>query len=294
MRDLVLDLIGFGGLARTPTLRALGHSPYRMSMAVRSGAARRPRIGWLALPDADPLAVRAVQLGGRLASANALQSRGIWVDRVVGLTVHVPSTAARLPALRRGETRVRRTLRFDDGGDSWRVSVADAVIQFAHQSTPREWLAPVDSALHAGQLSLAELGALTKYVPHAHRRVALLVDAGAASGNESYARLLLTEAGFRVESQRTIPLVGRVDLLVDGWLIVEADSHEFHDSDADRERDATRDGNAALVGCATLRFRPEALRDRPDWCLDVVRARMRDGRPHARTGSVGATLRVTP
>ena len=34
---------------------------------------------------------------------------------------------------------------------------------------------------------------------------------------------------------------GRVDLLIDGWLVIELDGDEFHDPVADRER------NAALV-----------------------------------------------
>jgi very-short-patch-repair endonuclease len=138
--------------------------------------------------------------------------------------------------------------------------------------------------VHTGRITAEELLSLSAFVPEAYRRIARLADARAASGNETYARVLLLDAGFSVESQVAIPLVGLVDFVVDGWLIVEVDSREFHGAQSDQIRDRIRDGNALLIGFATLRFMPEALRDAPGWCLDVVKARLHDGRPQARSG----------
>ncbi|MDP9026214.1 MAG: GxxExxY protein [Actinomycetota bacterium] len=293
MRDLILDLESAGGLARTPWLGALGHTPYRLATALRAGEVIRPRIGWLALPDARHSAFRAIQLGGRLASANALESYGIWVSHVTGLSVHCARNASRLPPLGVGERRTHRKLRFTtDDSVSWRVSVADALVQFSVDAAPREWLASVDSALHAGKITTRELQRLSRFVPPAHRRIAALADVRAASGNETYARVLMVDAGLAVESQVAIPLVGDVDFLVDGWLIVEVDSREFHDAETDQIRDRVRDGNAILLGFATLRFMPEALQDAPGWCLEVVRARLRADRPPPRSGRGGQARRV--
>jgi hypothetical protein len=41
-------------------------------------------------------------------------------------------------------------------------------------------------------------------------------------------RLLLRALGHRAEVQVRIAGVGRVDLVVDGWLIVECDSRAYH------------------------------------------------------------------
>ena len=104
-------------------------------------------------------------------------------------------------------------------------------------------------------------------------------------------RLILASAGLVVETQVDIPLVGRVDILIDGWLIVEIDSREHHGTVPDQENDRIRDGNAALLGLDTVRFMPEAVRDAPSWCREVVLARLRRGSPSRESGWRGATRR---
>ena len=127
-----------------------------------------------------------------------------------------------------------------------------------------------------------------------HRATLAMADGRADSGNETLLRLPLIAAGLRVEIQVEIPLVGRVDLLIDGWLIVEVDSREHHGGEAEQDRDRIRDGNAMLGGFATLRFMPEAVRNALEWCLDVVRARLRDGAPVRRSGPDAAARRLLP
>lgn len=51
-----------------------------------------------------------------------------------------------------------------------------------------------------------------------------------------------------------IVATGRVDLLIEGWLIVETDGKENHDGPSHRHDDLMRDANAALWGHGTLRF----------------------------------------
>jgi len=291
MRDLVLDLQTAGGLARTPDLRGLGHSPHTLSAALRFGIVTRPRIGWLALPEADPIAVRSVSLGGRLASAHALRSYGIWVQQADFLTVHCPPNAARLPQLRNGEHRTHRRLQFPADRHAWRVPIGDALIQLAYETDRDSWLASVDSALHTGAIENDDLNLLGRFVPAAHRRILNQADARAESGNETLARLLLLRAGFAVQVQPSLALIGQVDLVVDEWLIVEVDSKAHHSSTDQQNKDRLRDGNALLTGFATVRLMPEALHSAPDWCLDVIRARLVDGRPQPRSGPVRWTSR---
>jgi very-short-patch-repair endonuclease len=235
-----------------------------------------------------------VALGGRLASANALESRGIWVDRVDGLVVHVSANAARLAPLAASERRTRRRLLFRAEAGDWRVSVADALVQLSFELAPTPWLASVDSALHRGAIRRETLEQMRPGIPAAHRAMLAMADGRAESGNETLLRVPLIAEGLTVEIQVDVPLIGRVDILIDGWLIVEVDSREHHGREAEQDRDRIRDGNALLCGFATVRFMPEAVRNAREWCLDVVRARLLQGPPVHRSGPDAETRRVLP
>ena len=290
MRDLRLDLEARGGIARVRTLCRLGHTPKQLSRAVRSGLLTRPRDGWVATPDADPTAFRAVQLGGRLASNSALVSYGVWVDDAESLVVAVRPNASRLPPLLVGERRIWDLDRFpSEAGAEWRVSVLDALLDLARSATPSSLVASVDSAVHGGLIDDAGVLELCALAPSRHRRLTDEVDRRAESGNETRLRISLRRAGLDVKVQVDLPLVGRVDLLVEGWLIVEADSRAHHGTTGDQDRDRRRDGNAVLIGCGVVRFMPESIASAPDWCLEVVRARLRQGRPVTGSGHRAAT-----
>jgi very-short-patch-repair endonuclease len=295
MHDLHLDLASRGGIARTRALTQLGHTSKQLSRAVLCGEMLRPRGGWVALPDADPAAVRALQLGGRLASTSALVSLGVWVDHPGPLVVSVPPNASRLPAPRAGEVRIWDRDRFPlKAGAEWRVSVVDALLQFARGATISALAASVDSALHLDLIDDDDVLALCARSPSRHRRLHGVVDRRAESGNETHLRIALRDLGIRVVIQVDLPLVGRVDLLVDGWLIIEADSHAHHGTTAGQDRDRLRDGNAVLIGCAVIRFMPESISSALGWCVDVVRARLRQGRPVSYPGRGSTARRILP
>ncbi|MBA8829143.1 endonuclease domain-containing protein [Alpinimonas psychrophila] len=80
-----------------------------------------------------------------------------------------------------------------------------------------------------------------------------LVDDRSESGQETVLRLILIEAGFRVDIQVSIESVGRVDMLVDGLVVVEADSRQFHDGWEAHARDRARDVDLAALGYMSLR-----------------------------------------
>ena len=60
--------------------------------------------------------------------------------------------------------------------------------------------------------------------------------------------------GLRLECQVAITGVGRVDFVVDGRLILEADGRENHDGESMRHKDLVRDAAASRLGYETLRF----------------------------------------
>jgi very-short-patch-repair endonuclease len=76
----------------------------------------------------------------------------------------------------------------------------------------------------------------------------------ADSGLESLVRLRTRGRGWTIRTQVRVVATGRVDLLIDDWLIIEADGKSNHDEPAHRHRDLMRDATAAAWGHVTLRF----------------------------------------
>lgn len=280
MRSLEADLLRCGNLARSAFLRSLGHSTRSIARARRTGATFSPRRGWIATARAAPAALRAVTLGGRLGGASALESFGVWAGHSPGLVVAVVPGASRLPPLLPGESRLWASDRFPANGDRmFRVSLQDAILQHARVSNRAEIVATLDSALHHGLLGHFELAELLAALPERVRPNARELDASSMAGTESLMRVDLRALGYRVDTQASIRKVGQVDLLVDGWYIVECDSREFHDGDAQQTTDRRRDGEATIARFGTARFTYPQVMFHRAWCLQVVAAGLAAGRP---------------
>jgi very-short-patch-repair endonuclease len=84
-------------------------------------------------------------------------------------------------------------------------------------------------------------------------------------------RLLLRSLGRHVEVQVQLDGVGRVDLIVDGWLIVECDSRAFHEGWEAQKRDRHRDIAAAGLGYTTIRPMAEDILYRRDEVLAALK-----------------------
>jgi very-short-patch-repair endonuclease len=119
---------------------------------------------------------------------------------------------------------------------------------------PELGIAMVDSALHGRHLREADLAALAAALPEHLAGVVRMAEGRCESGIESVACYLLRRSGLRVEPQVVIPGVGRVDLLVEGRLIVELDGREWHGDRLAFARDRRRDASAAAERYRTLRF----------------------------------------
>ncbi len=81
-----------------------------------------------------------------------------------------------------------------------------------------------------------------------------LLDARSESGIESIARYRLALRGVRAEPQVVLPGIGRVDLLIDDWLVVELDGREFHAQAASFSKDRRRISSLYRDGKLTLQF----------------------------------------
>ena len=120
----------------------------------------------------------------------------------------------------------------------------DTLIRVAHDCSEEQFLACVESALCERKLSLAGVPVLFASLPRRFHRLRELIDPLAESGLETLARLRLRRFVRSIRSQVTIAGIapggrsGRVDLLLDGWLVIELDGDKFHDPIVDREQNA--------------------------------------------------------
>ncbi|MDQ1547076.1 MAG: hypothetical protein QOH69_1980 [Actinomycetota bacterium] len=102
-------------------------------------------------------------------------------------------------------------------------------------------VATFDSALHLGRVTPADIADVFARAPRSARAVEPMIDSRAESGPESILRMIVRALGYGCEPQVTISGIGRIDLIVEGRLALEADSRKWHEGwekqRADRERD---------------------------------------------------------
>lgn len=255
--DLARALDGLGQLAHVHQLAAAGHSSRVVARAVASGRLHRVCRGWVATPLARRSAIAAVLHRGKLTGTAALASYKVWDGCDKRLHIHrrrnchgeprhplTPLSTFGPDEHPRSGVRLHwLNERFPNWrGPAWRVSVKDALIRAAHDVSEEQFVACLDSALNTRVLSLAELPDVFSSLPRRFRRLRWLVNHLAESGLESLARLRLAGIAERIEVQVRIDGInryggeGRVDLLLDGWLVIELDGDKFHDQFVDRKR----------------------------------------------------------
>ncbi|MBB2976398.1 very-short-patch-repair endonuclease [Microbacterium endophyticum] len=151
------------------------------------------------------------------------------------------------------------------------MSIVDGLAAAARCQAPRATVATFDSALHLGFVDEQGLDDVFAALPARYRPLRLLIDGRAESGAETLLRLILRSLGCKVELQVVIDGVGRVDLLVDGWLIIECDSEEFHSGWRYQERDRLRDLASAERGYTVLRPTAKLIFTEPERVRAAVR-----------------------
>ena len=176
------------------------------------------------------------------------------------------------------------------GGDTWvskdfsTVPPALACLQVAAQSGFESGVCAIDSALRRQMTTMPELEAAIEHRPPLRRAflrsVLAAADEGADSVGESRTRIILADAGFEVRSQVTIEdqagFVGRVDLLVDGVVVLEFDGlMKYAGADG---RDAlaaekAREERLTRLGFEVVRVTWSDLEDPVALVRRVVRAR---------------------
>ena len=280
-----------GGAARRADLERASSSgrslDRHLAGMVEAGDLVRPRRGLYALPGVDPGVVTAATVGGALTCVSAAQRWGLpLVTAPTRLHLAVPRTAS---GRIRTVVPAGTVLHWDQNLERDRSPRPDgAAIALSH--VPRclpvpEAVAVLDGAVARGLVRIHDLRRLRPARGWAPFEQALrLVDPRSQSVGESIARVALVQAGFDVDIQVRLEGVGRVDLLVDGLVVVEIDGFAYHSGRAEFRNDRRRDRAIAVEhGLLELRFAFEdAVHDVPGLVETVRRAvavaRLRSGR----------------
>lgn len=231
-------------------LYAQGWTWRRIEVAVTGGWLHRARRDAYLAGDVDARTRAAAEIGGQLTCVSELARRGVFVLDTRRLHVRLHPRRGRRRAVHR-DARVHWTGAGDRGVAN--APIVEALAEAVRCQTPIEAIATLDSALHLRVIDEEQLAEVFGLLPRRHAVLRDFLDAAAEAGGESIMRILLRKTGCRVESQVEIEGVGRVDLLVEGWLIVECDSRAHHSSWEQQKKDRHRDQAAAALGYVTYR-----------------------------------------
>ncbi|MFB9716427.1 endonuclease domain-containing protein [Arthrobacter methylotrophus] len=266
-------LISLGGVARVGMLRREGYSERAVRSLAFAGAVQ-PRKGVWALPEADPEFLQAIMDNSLLTCASSAFRYQLWIkDRLRRL--HLVSKHHRdLRSARHGR------LRFEPDQNLPIASLEDTVIHGLTCLSEADAIAMAQSAMqhHGVPRFVLESEMTAKYYGTARKRLAK-ADGLSESVPEISARLLFESAGPQFRRQVQIAGVGRVDFLVEGWLVVEINGFQFHSSREAWRRDMGRSNVAQTQGYAVLSYSPEQIWNRPDVVLREIRAVLERGCP---------------
>ncbi|TFC28709.1 hypothetical protein E3O25_05765 [Cryobacterium sp. TMT1-3] len=248
----------------TGELRAAGATWRSLKAAVDNGFLVRCRRGHYALPSTNRHILEAVRVGGRLGCISAAADMGVFALDSSSTHVHLDPNASRLRA---PQDRFQRLtvanrngieLHWDqllasEDGTEYSIGLTDSLIQIFRCQQPRFALASLDNALHLRLLPSEAVVLIFAALPEDLQYLRAWVDARSESGQETVLRFIVHLAGFQFEIQVSISGVGRVDMVIEGCLVVEADSRQFHDGWDAHLRDRTRDCD--LAGMTYMSYR---------------------------------------
>jgi very-short-patch-repair endonuclease len=253
-----------GLILRSADLIAFGATSHVLTSAVRDGRLIRPRRDHHVLPTIDRHILQSVRVGGRLGCVSALSNLGIFTFDNARTHIHMLESMSRT---RSPGSRVVPLTKYnrdgcilhwwplsdEEGASSHTVGAIDALAQSLRCQDFRYAVASLDNALFLGRIDEADLGRIFAGVPQRYHPLKEQIDGRAEAGQESVLRMIVRETGAHCELQVSIGGVGRVDLLVEGCLVLEADSRLAHEGWERHVADRGRDLVLAAQGYMSLR-----------------------------------------
>jgi very-short-patch-repair endonuclease len=242
-------LAALGGVAPTQILLERGISRRELARSLDAGHVTRERRGIIASTGAHPDFVAAVARRSRLTCVSAAPHYGLWRVREPG-ELHLSRGASAGADCTNHRTRnvpVHPRLPL--------VGPADVLVHVLQCRPEEESVPMVECALRRGDTVREFLDERLPGRRNGRARSALAkVECSADSAVEVVARLILVGAGLSVRAQAELARVGRVDFLVEDFLVVEIDGAAFHSDRAAFRRDRRRNNAAILGGYTVLRF----------------------------------------
>ncbi len=229
----------------TDELLRLGVTPPQLRTAIAHGTVVRAARGIYLCAHADRDQRDAAAAHGRISCLSALRRANVWagIDRSLHLQLPGHATGTR-PVLDRGGQRIRyhwAQPRFPGTTErSWLVSPMEAVWQAIHCLDEENAIACLESAVHEGFLTIAQVRQLCAQAPVRLAGGIRELEFTSGSGMETIVRRRLRHVGYSVVAQVKVAGIGDEDLVVEDCVAIETDGEKWHGPDrfhADRIRD---------------------------------------------------------
>lgn len=256
-----------GGVLLRRDVTAAGATETDINRAIRGGQVVRLGRGLLAVPDADAELVGAGLARSLLTCASAAPHYGLWQLQATARPHYWQSNG------RRTNHCVSHRLPLTQAPRHRTLAALPDVLLHALLCLPElESLVMVECAYNRGDIEPSLLlRHLTGSRSGKARHVVSKVERGADSLLETLARVLFRDAGIATETQVWIEGIGRVDFLLEGFLIVEIDGLAFHLDARQFKKDRRRDNMAVRHGLPVLRFFYDDVVYAPESVLAQVR-----------------------
>jgi very-short-patch-repair endonuclease len=264
--DVLSSLRRSGSVARTGDLLRWGATRSQIRAAVEAGRLVHVRKGLYALPDAPRELVAALRINARLTCVSAAPHHGLWL-LTAPATLHISCIG------RSGGKYVNHQFRTVEPHPLLPVvGVVDTLIHVLQCRPAVEAAVVVESSLRRGDTVKPFLEKRLQGNRNGKARAALALVTGCGeSALEVVARILFRGAGFHCETQVPIDGVGRVDFILEGFVVVEVDGDKYHSDRAARNRDRRRNNELIARGYLYLRFSYEDIMFNQDYVVDRIR-----------------------
>ncbi|WP_257210552.1 hypothetical protein [Actinomyces ruminis] len=236
----------------------------------------RPIPRFLAIPGTDPRIVKCRQFRARLTCASAAEVLGypMW-SKPDSLHLAIPRNRGVRSSAHRDLTDVvlhRKHRVTPMTVDDYPVVDPTEVVACCLECLDElDAVCVADAALNRGDTSVEAVAELLtgRYQAEARKRLER-TDPAARSPLETRTRLALGDLGLSMETGAAIEDVGEVDMLVEGWLIVETDGWEFHSSNEQFALDRRRDQAALAHGYVPVRLTGQDVAAGEDHIREIV------------------------
>ncbi|MCI4656427.1 type IV toxin-antitoxin system AbiEi family antitoxin domain-containing protein [Cryobacterium zhongshanensis] len=251
-------LCGFGHASTTAELRRFGVTAARVRAASADGTIERVARGSYVCPHAGRDQRDAAAVHAQVTCLSALESARVWTGLPHdALHLQVPPNGRGKRPSRTSDGRVIvyhwAAPRYPDRARSWLVGSMEAVWQAMRCLDEERAIACLESAVHEGVLTRAEVGVLCRAAPARLQPGIRELEFTADSGLETIVRRRLRHAWYAVVAQVRVHDIGDEDLLVEDCVALEIDGARWHGAERFHP-DRIRDLKTEALGRRSIRL----------------------------------------